>query len=636
MAARQRELKILKKQNKEILTIYKNAAASLEKKAASFKIDTLSERAATDLKKEVRKELNKLQARLYKSNVEGIKAAALAGNSAQVNFFKQAGKKYGLDIDKGFSSVFSRVQKDVIDEIVSGGFYRDNKGLSKRIWWDVKKMDDDIQHMLNQAIVEKKGAVDFAKDLEKYVNPGAEKDIAWNKIYGGTSKKQIEYNSLRLARTSINHSYFESNRRSTEKNPYATGMLWELSGAHYERQIKPFGRDECDDFAEQDDYNLGTGVWPADKIPVPHPNCLCHQSAVIEKSLEEVGKELREWLDGAENDRLDTWYGKYGNEFAGAPKAAAKKAAKKATQKAKTEPRKPAKTPEAIKREAIQATNQQKLDEFSGIYARYDGKGSSDDILKFTKEIIDVEDMDFPVRMENISSNGLCSLGTEKSGNGFKEIKMQYMKLNSNEARPAAYRYKTAMHEMFHAKAGVGVKADFNVLRSFNQYAYYDDVFAETTSHYIAKQIGIGDNMATAYPRHLAHVLPKLKRLPEFSHVEDLYDVGATAFDYRFGSKVKGEWGALKLQLDEIMLDEGYYKQYNNYIMNNREEIAELFIEAQPHAAPWKSHMLNEIEAAVFEINNGSTIANLGNLPGNEQIIYSHAVVTAMKKVGIK
>lgn len=315
LEARKKKLKIYKSSYREIIKIYQDVAKELDLKALKSKRGSLTEKVALDYKKQIDKTLKDLRKVLYSKHKGNFEAAAKAASEIQLSFFNRIGKTYGADIAKGFENIFSRVPKEVINEIISGGFYKDNMGLSDRIWWDIRKMDKDFNYMLKRAIAEKKSAADFAKDIQRYVKPGARKTIEWNKVYGGTSKKQVEYNALRLARTSINHSYFETNRRSSKMNPYVDGIKWELSEQHFERQIRPYGRDECDDFAEQNDYDLGVGVFPEDEIPVPHPNCLCYQYSLITKKLPEIGKELRSWLDGADNQMLDSWYRKYGEHF---------------------------------------------------------------------------------------------------------------------------------------------------------------------------------------------------------------------------------------------------------------------------------------------------------------------------------
>ena len=69
-----------------------------------------------------------------------------------------------------------------------------------------------------------------------------------------------------------------------------------LSGID-EGQVIPFGPDECDEYAEHDE-GLGLGNFKPEEIPVPHPQCLCAQWAVIPDSLEDIGARIGAWASG--------------------------------------------------------------------------------------------------------------------------------------------------------------------------------------------------------------------------------------------------------------------------------------------------------------------------------------------------
>ena len=58
-------------------------------------------------------------------------------------------------------------------------------------------------------------------------------------------------------------------------------------------------------------------IFPSsvNNLPLDHPNGLCTTIPVINMSFDEIGEELRNWIDGKENEKLDKWIGKYGSEF---------------------------------------------------------------------------------------------------------------------------------------------------------------------------------------------------------------------------------------------------------------------------------------------------------------------------------
>lgn len=59
------------------------------------------------------------------------------------------------------------------------------------------------------------------------------------------------------------------------------------------------------------DEGLGEGNFSIAALPLPHPWCTCLYYVDTPKSLEQIGRELRGWLDGEENERLDLAFGEW-------------------------------------------------------------------------------------------------------------------------------------------------------------------------------------------------------------------------------------------------------------------------------------------------------------------------------------
>lgn len=315
--ARENQLKLIQNQYEEIRNIYKAVAESLSIKSSKAKQGSLTERWLNDYQKAIQEEIKQLDKILYIKNKEAVNTASQIASSVQLDFFNLVDNKFDLGMYKTFKFMFSKVPNEILAEMLNGGFYKDDKSLASRIWANGNKLNGDIKYIINKAIAEKKSAYELAKDLENYINPDAKKDFQWKKVYPGVGNKKVDYNAQRLARTSINHAYFMSNHRSCERNPFIECMHWELSNSHYDRQVKKWGKDICDKYAESDDYGLGTGNYPvkgSDRFP--HPHCLCIQYAVIPDSLEAIGTRLGNWVDGSRDIVLDRWYKEYGLEFA--------------------------------------------------------------------------------------------------------------------------------------------------------------------------------------------------------------------------------------------------------------------------------------------------------------------------------
>lgn len=297
--AQNKKLKLAKKQEKQIKQIYNDMYLKVSKKLSKVNPNTLSERYLEELKNELEKEIRTIHRQVGKIIKKNIEKSSELANNVQLDFFMSINSQYNLNMKDTFSSMFSKIPKDAMNEILFGKAYKDRAGLSERIWAYTKYFDKDIDYIIAEGIANKKSIYEVAKDLEIYVNPNAKKEWDWCKVYPKANKK-IDYNAQRLARTSINHAYQMAQKRSCKKNPYIEGIQWLSSNSHRTCDL-------CNSRNGQ--------IYTVSNLPLDHPNGLCTTIPVINMSFDEIGEELRSWIDGKENEKLDKWLGKYGSEF---------------------------------------------------------------------------------------------------------------------------------------------------------------------------------------------------------------------------------------------------------------------------------------------------------------------------------
>lgn len=298
--AQKKKLKLIKKQEKQIKEIYNDMYLNVSKKLSKVNPNTLSERYLEELKKELEKEIITIHRQVGRIIKKSIEKSSELANNVQLDFFMSINNQYNLNMKDTFSSMFSKIPKDAMNEILFGKAYKDRKGLNERIWEYTKKFNKDIDYIIAEGIANKKSTYEIAKDLEKYVNPDVVKDWEWSKVYPRTNKK-VDYNAQRLARTAVNHTFQQAQKRSCEKNPYVEGIRWISSNIH--------GR-TCELCRERDNQ-----VFSVKDVPLDHPNGLCTTVPEIPMSLEEIGTELRAWVDGEKNIKLDKWFKDYGEDF---------------------------------------------------------------------------------------------------------------------------------------------------------------------------------------------------------------------------------------------------------------------------------------------------------------------------------
>ena len=246
----------------------------------------------------VNKELKSLSKQIEKLTKQGIADTSQLMTEVNADVFSYIVKKYNLDIEPDILESLYKPNSNVINKIISGNLYKDNKSLSKRIWGYNKNNLNKIQDILTDGMINKKPLQDITNTLSAYTGGGNTKVKAITSAYG-----QMDANSLRLVRTSLNHAFIETMKDETKKNPFIEGYKWIMSGAHSSRM--PNG-DICDDYSSHDE-GIGIGVFKKNNIPMPHPNCMCVIIPYSEKPLETIGEEIGKWIKGEPNKGIDAW-----------------------------------------------------------------------------------------------------------------------------------------------------------------------------------------------------------------------------------------------------------------------------------------------------------------------------------------
>lgn len=143
--------------------------------------------------------------------------------------------------------------------------------LSDRVWRAGRGYRGWITRDIREAIRNGDGPLTLAKRLERY--------------FGGTDS-QAAYAARRLARTELARVHHYATRALMQSGiPGGRGVRWNLSLSHPQVDI-------CDDYATDDDHDLGAGIYPAADCPeIPHPQCLCYLTPVM-RSRAEVLDEI--------------------------------------------------------------------------------------------------------------------------------------------------------------------------------------------------------------------------------------------------------------------------------------------------------------------------------------------------------
>ena len=231
---------------------------------------------------------------------------------------------------------------------------------------------------------------------------------------------------------------------------------------------------------------------------------------------------------------------------------------------------------------------------------------------------------DIPVSVRAINPHGYCLMNFNSSDTAVHKYVLQ-----STDSRTDIYKIKTMFHEAYHAKAHGGL----NDARKIGMKAWTDieEVFAESSSHYIMKRAGFTETLAPSYADKFVKILPRMKQLDEFKDFDTVYDFGKYGWTNRMTDQ-KAVWGNTYNHVMQVDFDwKKYVKEnYIDYIDKNIDDVFKKMFENCPNLRYAKEQMLGEYESAKKKLDNSA------KLTGNEEMVITSLVASVMMKVGIK
>lgn len=258
--------------------VSKHDVKAFERKAARYvKEKNFSKRANEELRLyNATMRINRLE--MLKANL-GLET--IAGHDELEKFMEGILKGRTEDELKRQAGILGKTIKNnsqLANAIVNGSFHSGT--FSDRIWQYQDIMRQDLGKLLQQGLIQGKGARALAKDLKKY----------W---YGNDPKTGggARYCMERLMRTELARVQTEAQRQSFERNGF--DMYQFICNVNPTKQGTC---SECRRLANED-HGLGKGVFlvadmmPGTNAPPIHPHCRCSTAAYVDD------EEYEAWLD---------------------------------------------------------------------------------------------------------------------------------------------------------------------------------------------------------------------------------------------------------------------------------------------------------------------------------------------------
>lgn len=292
---RNKPRELTKKQQQQIIQVYKNAYMDIINRNI---------KSAYGNSKAIKNLTAAYSQQIYDELLKVIKKYNNQTATDMANINKQMMK---LLMGDGYQQIKDQVDKlvdivnaDIVEQIIRGKVYEDGKGLDKRLWKSVSSSGEKIEDAVASCTAEGMGAAEMAENLKQFAMGGHHtwsRNKIREKLGSGYARKYsggLDYESLRLARTTITHQAQIETINTKRVNPYMGGIKW-----HSNHEA---GR-TCDLCNERDGH-----IFIVDKedVPLDHPNGACWLEPVWmingkEATPEEIAKDMKAWANGEKN-----------------------------------------------------------------------------------------------------------------------------------------------------------------------------------------------------------------------------------------------------------------------------------------------------------------------------------------------
>lgn len=371
------------------------------------------------------------------------------------------------------------VNADTVQQVITGKLYERRNGLDKTLWSCTNTSGEKIEDAVASCMAEGMSAADMAENLKQFAMGGHHtwsRNKIREKLGSGYARKYsggLDYESLRLARTTITHQAQIETINTKRVNPYMGGVQW-----HSNHEA---GR-TCDACNALDGRLF---IIDKEDIPLDHPNGACWLEPVWmingkKATPEDIAKDMRAWANGEKNsgamDKIPEYKGLGGTKT---PTKSIKKTIKRAVKQ------------RGIYTEEERAAKYTELHEtLKKQISKTNKKYTTEGILEALKQApLDVQDMYLSIgefQRTNSTGGAFYSLGDKKIHMSLKDERNLRIRYFGEK-----HRYDVLFHEWGH------LIDDQGVAKRSKEYKFADGkelMFAKITMDTAVKPTGLAQS----------------------------------------------------------------------------------------------------------------------------------------------
>ena len=220
-----------------------------------------------------------------------------------------------ISMSVSYNAAFNRMvdksinitSKEIVEQMVKGQIYKDGMGLDSRLWHSVNASGQKIEDAITSCLATGIGSAEASKIITQFAKTGHhtwDRKKIREKLGSGYAQKYgtggLDYEALRLMRTTTTHMAQLSAINSHKVNPYSTAVIYHTGHA---------GSRTCNMCKERNGKK-----FKLEDAPLDHPNGLCWLEPFISvdgknpASLSDLMDDMNNYYDGKPNSGLmDKW-----------------------------------------------------------------------------------------------------------------------------------------------------------------------------------------------------------------------------------------------------------------------------------------------------------------------------------------
>ena len=231
-----------------------------------------------------------------------------------LNEYAEIAKKISnnAEFNKMIDKSVNIVSKDIVSQMIQGQVYKDGKGLDSRLWSSVNVAGQKIEDAITSCLARGIGSAEASKIITQFANTGHhtwDRKKIREKLGDGYASKYgtggLDYEALRLMRTTTTHMAQLSAINSHKVNPYSNYVIYHIGHA---------GARTCSLCRDRDGKK-----YKLEEVPLDHPNGLCWLEPFMSldgkspATLADLMDDMNDYYDGKPNSGImEKWTKEYG------------------------------------------------------------------------------------------------------------------------------------------------------------------------------------------------------------------------------------------------------------------------------------------------------------------------------------